>query len=109
MTGVAVGSPMVQEEIFGPVVNIIPFDTLEEAASLANRTDYGLTAQVWTRDIRRAHRLVDALDVGSVWVNGKSMDIALPFGGFKESGWGQEKGREGVELYTRLKTVVMSL
>lgn len=109
MTGVSIDSSMAQEEIFGPVVNIIPFDDVDDAISLANNTEYGLTAQVWSRDISNIHYLADNLDVGSVWVNGKSMDIALPFGGFKQSGWGQEKGREGVELYTRLKTVVITL
>lgn len=109
IAGLGIDSPMVQHEIFGPVVNVIPFASAEEAIAMANRTSYGLTTQVWTRDVAAVHGFADGLDSGSVWVNGKSMDIALPFGGLKESGWGQEKGREGVEMYTRLKTVVIAL
>lgn len=109
VAGLGIDSPMMQQEIFGPVVNVIPFSATDEAIEMANRTTYGLTSQVWTRDVSAVHRFADGLDSGSVWVNGKSMDIALPFGGFKESGWGQEKGREGAELYTRLKTVTIVL
>lgn len=109
VTELDINAKMVQKEIFGPVVNLIPFQDQEEAVSMANQTSYGLTAQVWTRDISAVHYFSDKLDSGSVWINGKSMDIALPFGGFKQSGWGQEKGREGAELYTRLKTVVVAL
>ncbi|TRW45890.1 aldehyde dehydrogenase family protein [Georgenia yuyongxinii] len=109
VTGLGIDAPMVQQEIFGPVVNIVPFTSADEAIAMANRTRYGLTAQVWTRDVSTVQRFADGLDAGSVWVNGKSMDIALPFGGFKESGWGQEKGREGAELYTRTKTVVVTI
>ncbi len=96
------------EEVFGPVISVIPFDTMDEAIAIANATEYGLTAQVWTRDIAAANTFSNALESGSVWVNGKSMDIALPFGGFGQSGWGMEKGAEGVEIYTRTKTVVQA-
>jgi phenylacetaldehyde dehydrogenase len=95
-----------REEVFGPVISVVPFDDIEEAIAIANATEYGLTAQVWTRDITSAHRFSNALDSGSIWINGKSMDIALPFGGFKQSGWGMEKGAEGIDIYTRTKTVV---
>jgi len=109
VTNLGIESALAQEEIFGPIVNLIPFHSVDEAIRMSNLTSYGLTTQVWTRDISTAHQFANRLDSGSVWVNGKSMDIALPFGGFKESGWGAEKGREGIELYTRLKTVVFSL
>lgn len=97
-----------REEVFGPVISVVPFDDIEQAIEIANATEYGLTAQVWTRDISAANRFSNALDSGSVWINGKSMDIALPFGGFKQSGWGMEKGLEGVDIYTRTKTVVQA-
>lgn len=95
-----------REEVFGPVISLMPFDDIDEAIALANATEYGLTAQVWTQDIAAANRFSNALNSGSVWINGKSMDIALPFGGFGQSGWGLEKGAEGVDIYTRTKTVV---
>ncbi|UNK47869.1 aldehyde dehydrogenase family protein [Arthrobacter sulfonylureivorans] len=98
-----------RSEVFGPVITSMPFDTIEAAASIANDTEYGLTAQLWTRNVSTAHKMAELVDVGSVWINGKSMDIALPFGGFKQSGWGQEKGRAGIEQYTKSKTVVVAL
>lgn len=97
-----------RDEVFGPVISIVAFDDIDEAIRIANDSEYGLTAQVWTQDLSVANRLTNALESGSVWINGKSMDIALPFGGFKQSGWGLEKGAEGVELYTRTKTVVQA-
>lgn len=109
VTGLGLDNPMVQREIFGPVVNLIPFDTIDEAITMANDTSYGLTAQVWTQNVSNVHRFAHLLESGTVWVNGKSQDIALPFGGYKESGIGLEKGRQGIEAYTRLKTVVVTL
>jgi aldehyde dehydrogenase len=95
-----------QEEIFGPVVAAIPFESEEELIQLANESSYGLAAGVWTNDVTKALRITDALNVGTVWINTYSIvDAALPFGGYKQSGWGRESGREGVELYTETKSV----
>jgi phenylacetaldehyde dehydrogenase len=97
---------IVQEEIFGPVVAAIPFESEEELIQLANASSYGLAAGVWTNDVTKALRITDALNVGTVWINTYSIvDAALPFGGYKQSGWGRESGREGVELYTETKSV----
>lgn len=109
VTGLGLNSAMTQTEIFGPVVNLIPFDSMDEAVTMANDTPYGLTAQVWTQNVSSVHQLANQLESGTIWVNGKSQDIALPFGGYKESGIGLEKGRQGIEAYTRLKTVVVVL
>ena len=83
-----------QEEIFGPVVTAIPFDTEDEAIALANATRYGLAAGVWSRDIGTAHRVGGRLRAGTVWLNTwHADDVTLPRGGYKESGWGRELGR----------------
>jgi acyl-CoA reductase-like NAD-dependent aldehyde dehydrogenase len=103
-------SPVVQEEIFGPVLTVQPFDTEQEAIMLANGTPYGLAAGVQTRDIARAHRVAARLDAGIVWVNDWAMlDPAMPFGGVKSSGFGREYGPEGLDPYTRTKSVLISL
>lgn len=109
VTGLGLNSSMAQKEIFGPVVNLIPFDSIDEAIMMANDTTYGLTAQVWTQNVSSVHQIANQLESGTIWVNGKSQDISLPFGGYKESGVGLEKGRQGIEAYTRLKTVVVTL
>lgn len=99
-----------REEIFGPVVAVIPFDSVEEAAALGNATDYGLAAGVWTRDVSKALGAAKALSAGTVWVNCFNMyDPALPFGGFKASGFGRELGSKAIEGYTETKTVMVSL
>ena len=101
---------IVREEIFGPVVAAMPFDDPDEVLSLANDTTYGLAAAVWTRDVSKAHRLARRLRAGTVWINCFNVfDAALPFGGYKESGWGREMGQAAVELYTEVKAVTTRL
>ena len=95
---------VMQEEIFGPVLVVMPFDTEEEALQLANDNIYGLAASVWTRDISRALRCVKALEAGSVWVNAHDLvDSAIPFGGFKQSGYGKDMGPEQLHHFLRTK------
>ncbi len=99
-----------REEIFGPVVVAEPFTKIEEIIPRANATHYGLAAGVWTRDIAKAHRVAAELKAGTVWINCYNIfDAALPFGGYKQSGWGREMGHEALELYTETKAVVIGL
>ena len=101
---------IVREEIFGPVVVAEPFTKIEELIPRANETPYGLAAGVWTRDISKAHRVAAALKAGTVWINCYNVfDAALPFGGYKQSGWGREMGHEVLEHYTQTKAVVVAL
>jgi phenylacetaldehyde dehydrogenase len=102
----------VREEIFGPVLSTQLFDedSLEQLASRGNDTLYGLSSSIWTRDLRTAHQLARRLRAGNVRVNAAmALDFAMPFGGYKQSGWGRENGREGVEAYTELKSVAIDL
>ncbi len=95
-----------QDEVFGPVVSIIPFDTQEEAISIANNTNYGLAASVWSDDLSEAHFVADKVHAGTISVN--SMDALspmTPFGGFKESGFGKDLSLHSFDKYTGLKTV----
>ena len=100
-----------REEIFGPVLCAMSFDDedIEKIATEANDTNYGLAATIWTRDISTGHKLAGLLKAGLVHINGGGLDLALPFGGYKQSGWGRENGREGVELFTEIKTVSVNL
>ncbi len=104
------GMKVVDEEIFGPVVTAMPFDDPDEIAAVANDTIYGLAAAVWTKDISMAHKLARRLKAGSVWINCYNVfDAALPFGGYKQSGWGREMGRAALDLYTEIKAVTIQL
>jgi len=104
------GMRVVQEEIFGPVLVATPVDDLDELASLANDTVYGLAASIWTRDISSAYKLAKKVRAGTVTINsGPVAGPNLPFGGFKQSGWGRENGVQGLESFTEVKTVITAL
>ncbi|MBO0868157.1 MAG: aldehyde dehydrogenase [Micromonosporaceae bacterium] len=108
--GLNQGSPLVQEEIFGPVLTVQAFDTEDEAVALANGTPYGLAAGLHTTKIARAHQVAARLQAGMVWVNTWGMlDVTLPAGGYKQSGYGREQGSEGLAEYTQTKSVFVSL
>jgi aldehyde dehydrogenase (NAD+) len=97
-----------KEEIFGPVMSIIPFKSVDEVVARANRTEYGLAAAVWTRDIKKAHSIADNVRAGTVWVNCYNvLDPRSPFGGFKQSGIGRELGEYGLQQYTEVKSVII--
>ncbi len=101
---------VVQEEIFGPVVAAIPFDNPEELLSRANDSIYGLAAGIWTHDVSKAHKTAALLRAGTVWINCYNIfDAALPFGGYKQSGWGREMGKDVLNLYTQTKAVCVKM
>jgi phenylacetaldehyde dehydrogenase len=101
---------VVREEIFGPVVTVMPFTDTAELVPRANNTEYGLAAGIWTKDIRKAHQVAAQLRAGTVWINCYNIfDAALPFGGYKQSGWGREMGHEVLEQYTEVKAVCTGL
>jgi phenylacetaldehyde dehydrogenase len=103
---------VVREEIFGPVLCAMKFGDadLDSIARLANDTEYGLAASIWTRDISTAHKLAKKIRAGSVRINtAGTVDPAMPLGGYKQSGWGRENGREGTEIYTEVKSVTVGL
>lgn len=108
--GVTPEMTIAREEIFGPVLSVLTFEDEEEGVALANRSEYGLAAGIWTRDIKKAHRTARALRAGTVWVNTyNSYDPAATFGGFKASGFGRDLGREALDGYLESKTVWVSL
>jgi aldehyde dehydrogenase (NAD+) len=95
-----------REEIFGPVISAIPFEDVDEVIQRANATPFGLGSGVWTRDVGKAHRLTRAVRAGSVWVNCyQAMDPAVPFGGYKMSGYGRESGLQQLDEYLNVKAV----
>ncbi|MGE5756511.1 MAG: aldehyde dehydrogenase family protein, partial [Planctomycetaceae bacterium] len=99
-----------REEIFGPVLSVMRFRDIDEVVERANMSEYGLAAAVWTRDIAKAHAIADRVRAGTIWVNCYDVfDAAAPFGGFKQSGIGRELGEKGLDAYTEVKTVTVSL
>jgi aldehyde dehydrogenase (NAD+) len=105
-TGVDAGMSILRDEIFGPVVSVLPFDDVDDVAVQANATIFGLASGVWTRDVGTAHRLAEAIHAGTVWVNCYSIyDPGVPFGGYKMSGYGKEGGTQQVDEYLNTKTV----
>ena len=101
---------VIREEIFGPVVAIEPFKGVEEIVTVANNTSYGLGAGIWTRDISKAYLTASRLKAGTVWVNCYHVyDATMPFGGYKQSGWGREMGKAALEHYTENKSVCVAL
>ena len=110
LTSVRPDMRLFREEIFGPVVAVMPFDDEEEVIASANDSHLGLAAAVWTNDLGRAHRLAKRLEAGTVWLNAQfAWDPAMPLGGYKQSGWGYEYGLEGVEAYMKTKSVYTGL
>jgi aminomuconate-semialdehyde/2-hydroxymuconate-6-semialdehyde dehydrogenase len=110
ITGLGCDCRVLQEEIFGPVVTVTPFDSEDEAVAFANSTRYGLSATVWTRDLSRAHRIAANLDAGTIWINCWLLrDLRVPFGGMKESGVGREGGFESLNFFTEAKNVCVKI
>jgi aldehyde dehydrogenase (NAD+) len=106
-TNVTNDMAIAREEIFGPVLSVIPFSSEEEAIRIANDTEYGLSATVWTADIGRAMRMTKAVRAGTVGINGYQVEPHAAFGGFRQSGLGREGGRTAIESYTEVKTVLL--
>jgi phenylacetaldehyde dehydrogenase len=110
MAGVRNDMRVVQEEIFGPVLVAERFNDLDEIADVANGTSYGLSASIWSNDLKAVNRLIPKIKAGTVWVNCHGfVDPNMPFGGFKQSGFGRESGRGAIEMYTEVKSVLMQI
>jgi betaine-aldehyde dehydrogenase len=110
IAGIDNRAPIAQQEVFGPVLCALPFDDEDDLVAQANDSAYGLAAGVWTANYQRAWRVARALDAGTVWINTyKQLSIATPFGGFKDSGLGREKGLAGLRLYQQAKSVYLGL
>ncbi|KAK9712086.1 hypothetical protein K7432_007376 [Basidiobolus ranarum] len=109
ITGLSPQSRIMQEEIFGPVVAICPFDEEEEVIKLTNGTRYGLSASVWSRDGQRARRVAEKLRTGNVWINTWMVrDMSMPFGGIKASGIGREGGEHAINFFTEFKSIMLA-
>jgi len=106
-TDVSNDMSIAREEIFGPVLSVIPFTDEDEAVRIANDTEYGLSATVWTSDVRRAMRMTKAIRAGTIGINGFQIEPHVAFGGYRQSGLGREGGRAAVESYTEIKTVML--
>jgi aldehyde dehydrogenase (NAD+) len=109
-TGVTADMRVAQEEIFGPVLSVIPFDDIDDAIRIANQTSYGLAAGVWTKDLKTAHRVARGIRAGTIWVNSYGgTDAGVSFGGYKQSGFGRELGKHSIEMYTQVKSVWVTI
>lgn len=109
-TGVHNDMRIAQEEVFGPVLSVIPFEGVDDVADQANKTAFGLSGAVWTSDVKKAHKLAARIKAGTIWVNAFNMlDVAVPFGGYKMSGYGRELGKHSIDLYTNIKSVWVNL
>lgn len=109
-TGVKPEMRIAREEIFGPVLVVTPVEDVEEAIAIGNSSEYGLAAAVWTKDLKKAHRVAAGLKAGTVWVNTYGLyDPAVSFGGYKQSGFGRELGKHAIEAYTQTKSVWLNL
>jgi len=110
ISGLSHDSRCVKEEIFGPVVTVLPFDTEDEVIERANDTHYGLGATIWTNDLRKAHRVAHQIEAGIIWVNTWYLrDLRTPFGGMKQSGIGREGGIHSFEFYSELSNITIKL